>query len=150
MFPWPSLHERMCRTWGSNSGPLSCQADTLRIELPCSVHASLILTSSHTSEDMFSRDVTHLFWFAWLFYWDPKKFCTLLMLYFVKATFQIWITCSTWLWHCLKIFSNVLIGYYLCKWVQWSVSHFLGTFTEKIVYFPRWANYNTKQLFISL
>ena len=24
----------MCRTWGSNSGPLACQADTLPIELP--------------------------------------------------------------------------------------------------------------------
>ena len=28
MFSWPSLHERMCRTWGSNSGLLACQADT--------------------------------------------------------------------------------------------------------------------------
>ena len=27
MFSWPSLHERMCRTWGSNSGPLACQAN---------------------------------------------------------------------------------------------------------------------------
>ena len=34
MFSWPSLHERMCRTWGSNSGPLACQANTLPIELP--------------------------------------------------------------------------------------------------------------------
>ena len=33
-FSWPNLHERMCRTWGSNSGPLACQADTLPIELP--------------------------------------------------------------------------------------------------------------------
>ena len=24
----------MCRTWGSNSGPLACQAGTLPIELP--------------------------------------------------------------------------------------------------------------------
>ena len=24
----------MCRTWGSNSGPLACQANTLPIELP--------------------------------------------------------------------------------------------------------------------
>ena len=23
VFSWPSLHERMCRTWGSNSGPLA-------------------------------------------------------------------------------------------------------------------------------
>ena len=29
MFSWPSLHERMCRTWGSNSGPLACQANSL-------------------------------------------------------------------------------------------------------------------------
>ena len=35
IFSWPSLHERMCWTWGSNSGPLACQADTLPIELPC-------------------------------------------------------------------------------------------------------------------
>ena len=34
MFSWPSLHERMCRTWGSNSGPLACQANSLPIELP--------------------------------------------------------------------------------------------------------------------
>ena len=34
MFPWPSLHERMCQTWGSNSGPLACQTDTLPIKLP--------------------------------------------------------------------------------------------------------------------
>ena len=34
MFSWPSLHERMCRTWGSNSGPLTCQANLLLIELP--------------------------------------------------------------------------------------------------------------------
>ena len=26
MFSWPSLHERTCRTWGSNSVPLACQA----------------------------------------------------------------------------------------------------------------------------
>ena len=31
-FSWPSLHEIMCRTWGSNSGPLACQADTLPIK----------------------------------------------------------------------------------------------------------------------
>ena len=37
MFSWPSLHERMCRTWGSNSGPLACQANSLPIELPRSV-----------------------------------------------------------------------------------------------------------------
>ena len=35
MFSWPSLHERMCRTWGSNSGPLACQANSLPIEPPC-------------------------------------------------------------------------------------------------------------------
>ena len=34
MFSWPSLHERMCRTWGSNSGPLACQVNLLPIELP--------------------------------------------------------------------------------------------------------------------
>ena len=34
MFSWPSLHERMCRTWGSNSGLLACQANSLSIELP--------------------------------------------------------------------------------------------------------------------
>ena len=34
LFSWPSLHEIMCRTSGSNSGPLACQADTLPIELP--------------------------------------------------------------------------------------------------------------------
>ena len=33
MFSWPSLHERMCRTWGTNSGPLACQANSLPIEL---------------------------------------------------------------------------------------------------------------------
>ena len=37
MFSGPSLHERMCRTWGSNSGPLACQANSLPIELPCPV-----------------------------------------------------------------------------------------------------------------
>ena len=30
---WPSLHERMCWTWGSNSGPLACQRDMLPIGL---------------------------------------------------------------------------------------------------------------------
>ena len=34
MFSWPSLHENMCRAWGSNSWPLACQAETLPIELP--------------------------------------------------------------------------------------------------------------------
>ena len=34
MFSCSSLHERMCRTWGSNSGPLACQANTLPIEPP--------------------------------------------------------------------------------------------------------------------
>ena len=33
MFSWPSLQERMCRTWGSNSGLLACQANSLPIEL---------------------------------------------------------------------------------------------------------------------
>ena len=27
-------HAKMCRTWGSKSGPLACQADALPIELP--------------------------------------------------------------------------------------------------------------------
>ena len=27
MFSWPSLHERMCRTWGSNSGPLAIPSE---------------------------------------------------------------------------------------------------------------------------
>ena len=31
MFSWPSLHERMCQTWGSNSGPLACKANSLPI-----------------------------------------------------------------------------------------------------------------------
>ena len=30
MFSW----QRMCRTWGSNSGPLACQVNSLPIELP--------------------------------------------------------------------------------------------------------------------
>ena len=34
MFSWQNLHERMCQTWGSNSGPLACQANSLLIELP--------------------------------------------------------------------------------------------------------------------
>ena len=34
IFSWPSLHKRMCRTCWSNSGPLTCQADMLPIELP--------------------------------------------------------------------------------------------------------------------
>ena len=34
MFSWPSLHERMSRKWGSNSGPLACQGNTQPIELP--------------------------------------------------------------------------------------------------------------------
>ena len=40
MFSWPSLHERMCRTWGSNSGPLACQVDSLPIKLPCPVYSN--------------------------------------------------------------------------------------------------------------
>ena len=31
----------MCRTWGSNSGPLACQANTLPIELPRPVKKDL-------------------------------------------------------------------------------------------------------------
>ena len=34
IFSWPSLHERMCRTWGSSSRPLAYQADMLPNELP--------------------------------------------------------------------------------------------------------------------
>ena len=34
MFSGPILHERMCRTLGSNSEPLACQTNTLPIELP--------------------------------------------------------------------------------------------------------------------
>ena len=48
MFSWPSLHERMCRTWGSNSGPLACQANSLPIELPrpvCSKDADRMANS---------------------------------------------------------------------------------------------------------
>ena len=33
VFSWLCLHERMCLTWGSNSGRLACPADTLLIEL---------------------------------------------------------------------------------------------------------------------
>ena len=47
MFSWPSLHEWMCRAWGSNSGPLACQANTLPIELPrpaAAVVTGLIIT----------------------------------------------------------------------------------------------------------
>ena len=45
MFSWPNLHERICRTWGSNSGPLACQANSLSIELPRPVGHSEILWS---------------------------------------------------------------------------------------------------------
>ena len=38
IFSWPSLHERMCRMWGSNSALLACLADTFSIELPRPVH----------------------------------------------------------------------------------------------------------------
>ena len=38
IFSRPSLHERMCRTWGLNSGLLACQANTLPIELPHPAH----------------------------------------------------------------------------------------------------------------
>ena len=34
IFSRPNLHERMCQMWGSNSGPLACQANTLPIKLP--------------------------------------------------------------------------------------------------------------------
>ena len=42
IFSWPSLHERICRTWGSNLGPLACQADMLPIELPCPAIKQLV------------------------------------------------------------------------------------------------------------
>ena len=45
MFSWPSLYERMCRTWGSNSGPLACQANSLPIELPRLSDLILIMSS---------------------------------------------------------------------------------------------------------
>ena len=63
MFSWPSLHERMCRTWESNSGLLDCQADTLPIELP---HLASVAEQADESypiahlEDRFSRDVAHV------------------------------------------------------------------------------------------
>ena len=46
MFSWPSLHERMCRTWGSNSGPLACQANTFPIAPGFSYSISVL---NHTS-----------------------------------------------------------------------------------------------------
>ena len=30
MLSWPSLHERMCRTWGSNSGPFHAKRNRFR------------------------------------------------------------------------------------------------------------------------
>ena len=46
MFSWPCLHERMRRTWGSNSWPLACQANTLPIELLCPAKKCYV-TSDH-------------------------------------------------------------------------------------------------------
>ena len=67
MFSWPSLHERMCRAWGSNSGPLACQADTFPIELPRPVWGKMwtkmYVISSEISviryRDCFSYTVSH-------------------------------------------------------------------------------------------
>ena len=42
----------MCRAWGSNSGPLACQADTLPIELPRSAG-----TRGELNEQLFLRQV---------------------------------------------------------------------------------------------
>ena len=47
IFSWPSLHERMCRMWGSNSGPLACQADTLPIELPRPAVCMCVYVGTH-------------------------------------------------------------------------------------------------------
>ena len=49
MFSWPSLHERMCRTWGSNAGPLACQANTLPIEIPHSAPRLTCVFAGRTS-----------------------------------------------------------------------------------------------------
>ena len=49
MFSWPSLHERMCRTWGSNSGPLAFQADKLPSKLPRQVQGQWIVQSRSLS-----------------------------------------------------------------------------------------------------
>ena len=45
IFSLPSIHERMRRTWGANSGPLACQAQHLPIELPCPAISGLYFGS---------------------------------------------------------------------------------------------------------
>ena len=49
IFSSQDLHERMFLTWGSNLGPLACQADTLPIELPRPARGVLTLLSFVTS-----------------------------------------------------------------------------------------------------
>ena len=73
MFSWPSLHERMCRTWGSNSGPLACQANSLPIELPRPVslngiHCYLnVYWNKHTLKlhDGFVPSISNIIYFAY-------------------------------------------------------------------------------------
>ena len=61
MFSWPSLHERMCQTWGLNSGPLACQANLLPIELPCPVKLKRDVTQKiHIQELWFLHSACHL------------------------------------------------------------------------------------------
>ena len=54
IFSWPSLHERMCRTWGSNSEPLAYQADTLPIELPRPARPVWVLPGRKPRRQVFS------------------------------------------------------------------------------------------------
>ena len=54
IFSWPSLHERMCWTWESNSGPLACQADTLPIELPCPAWVAESVSCKHINHSRFA------------------------------------------------------------------------------------------------
>ena len=68
MFSWPSLHGKMCRTWGSNSGPLACQADTLPIELPRSVlpeHKRRFIAQSLSCSPFHRLEMTEILLKGW-------------------------------------------------------------------------------------
>ena len=66
----------MCRMWGSNSGPLACQADTLPIELPRPAEFCLYIDDVHAELSLASDlgEIVSLNWLTSSYFVLRQKF----------------------------------------------------------------------------
>ena len=137
MFSWPSLHERMCRMWGSNSGPLACQANSLPIELlrPVSTFPVMEKTYADSWSDKAQPSDMNLWVMKWRSVWPlfhgsvilPCILKTIWCMYIRLWEYEYWPQnkCRS-LW---PIFHGPVIWPYILK-VIWCMNSLFGIMNQ--------------------